>query len=312
MLKNFSPKSLGINGRQSELIELALTYGFATMDIDMYEILRRSQRTTPDDAAKFLRAAMGEGMGRLEQIGGFMLETDLDADDDAFTAQVGALHPLVELAADHGATRAYINLPAATDRLPYHEYFETQRSRLGQIADVLGAKGIKLGVGFDATKKLPAEKEFDFVRNVEGLIAILKAIGDSNIGYVIDTWDWVVGEGGLDQLAEISGSDVVAVRLGSLAEDVDPAEITRLDCVLPTLEGGLNHVSVVKQLVESGFDGPISPSASPTQYKGQTRENTVKDAQVAIDAICTAAGIEVKPLPMDLIEDIPYEATPII
>ncbi len=35
MLKNFSPQSLGINGRQSELIELALTYGFTSMDIDM-------------------------------------------------------------------------------------------------------------------------------------------------------------------------------------------------------------------------------------------------------------------------------------
>ena len=100
MLKNFSPKSLGINGRQSELIELALTYGFASMDIDMYEMLRRTQRTTADDAAKFLKAAMGEGMGRLEQLGGFELETDLDCDDEAFTSQVGALHPLTELAAE--------------------------------------------------------------------------------------------------------------------------------------------------------------------------------------------------------------------
>ncbi|MEM0927575.1 MAG: hypothetical protein AAGJ83_16130, partial [Planctomycetota bacterium] len=56
MLKNFSPTSLGINGRQSELIELALTYGFSSMDIDMYEMLRRSQRTSADDAAKFLKA----------------------------------------------------------------------------------------------------------------------------------------------------------------------------------------------------------------------------------------------------------------
>ncbi|WP_182868298.1 TIM barrel protein [Rhodopirellula sp. JC639] len=311
MLKNFSPKSLGINGRQSELIELALTYGFASMDIDMYEILRRSQRTTADDAAKFLKAAMGEGMGRLEQIGGFQLEINLDADDDAFTSQVGALHPLTDLAADLEAKRAYITLPAATDRLPYHEYFTTQQNRLAQVAEVLSAKGIRLGVGFNATKELPESKEFDFVRNVEGLIAIVKAVGNPNVGYIVDTWDWAVGDGGLDQLSEIQGSEIVAVRLGSLAEDADPAKATRVDCVLPTAEGGLNHVNVVKHLITSGFDGPISPSASPTRYKGQTRENTVKEAQEAIDAICTAAGVEVKPLPMDLIEDIPYEPTPV-
>ncbi|MEM6472112.1 MAG: TIM barrel protein [Planctomycetota bacterium] len=310
MLKNFSPKSLGINGRQSELIELALTYGFSSMDIDMYEMLRRSQRTSPEDAAKFLKAAMGEGLGKLEQIGCFPLEIDLDADDDAFTSQVGALHPLAELAESLGATRAAVILPAATDRLPYHEYFENQRGRLSQIADVLAAKGIKLAVGFDATKELPEEKQFDFVRNVEGLIAIVKAVANPNVGFLIDTWDWAVGDGGTDQLGELSGSDIVAVRLGTMADDADPAKATRADCVLPTAEGTLNHVGVVKHLIASGFDGPISPSASSLRYKGQTRENTVKESQEAIDGICQAAGIEVKPLPMDLIEEIPVEPMP--
>ena len=35
MFKNFCPSALGINGRQSELIELALTYAFRGMDVDM-------------------------------------------------------------------------------------------------------------------------------------------------------------------------------------------------------------------------------------------------------------------------------------
>ncbi len=312
MLKNFSPKSLGINGRQSELIELALTYGFASMDIDMYEMLRRSQRTTAADAAKFLKSAMGEGVGRLEQIGGFQLEIDMDADDDTFTSQVGALHPLADLAADLGATRAYAMLPASTDRLPYHEYFEHQQGRLAQIADVLSPKGIRLGVGFNAAKELKDPKQFDFIRNVEGLIAIVKAVGHADVGFLVDSFDWVIGEGGLDQLSELSGNEIIAVRLGSLADDADPSKAMRSDCLLPALEGGVNHVNLVKRLIESGFDGPISPAASPTRYKGQTRESTVKEAQEAIDAICTAAGDEVRPLPMDLIDDTPYESAPIV
>jgi len=311
MLKNFSPKSLGINGRQSELIELTLTYGFSSMDIDMHEMLRRSQRTTAEDAAKFLRASMGEGVGRLEQIGGFPLEIDMDADDEAFTSQVGALHPLADLAADLEAKRAYVMLPASTDRLPYHEYFETQRNRLAQIADVLAAKEIRLGVGFNAAKELREPKQFDFIRNVEGLIAIVKAVANPNVGFVVDSFDWTLGDGGLDQLSELAGSEIIAVRLGSLAEDVDPSKATRSDCVLPAPEGGMNHVNLVKRLIESGFDGPLSPSASPTRYKGQTRESTVKEAQEAIDAICQAAGVEVKPLPMDLIDDSPYESAPV-
>ena len=137
MIKNFSPQALGINGRQSELIELALTYAFSGMDVDMSEMLRRSQRSTPEDAAKYLDAAK-------IKIGGFNLDIDLDADDDAFTSQVVTLHPIADLAKQLGASRCYLRLPAATDRLPYHEYFETQRDRLNQISQALEPRGIKL------------------------------------------------------------------------------------------------------------------------------------------------------------------------
>ncbi len=301
MLKNFSPHSLGINGRQSELIELALTYGFRGMDVDMADMLRRSRRSSIDEAAKYLRATD-------LLIGGFDLsETDLDADDEAFATQLASLHPLAELAQQLGATRAYIQLPVATDRLPYHEYFEIQKTRLSQIAEVLSGKNIRLGIGFRAGKELDEGKEFAFVRNVEGLLALVSSV--SAAGVYLDTWDWVVGDGAMDQLSELKADDIVAVRLGSLPADVDITKATSTDRVLPEKEGTLNHVSVVKHLNTIGFDGPLSPSASSTQYKGQTRESTVQKAQQAVDGISKDAGLHVAALPMDLIEDIPYEPT---
>ncbi|TWT91319.1 TIM barrel protein [Stieleria varia] len=305
MLKNFSPQSLGLNGRQSELIELALTYAFRGMDVDMYEMLRRSQRTSLDDAAKYLRSAS-------IALGGFNLEVNLDADDDAFTSQLGAVHPVAELAKELGATRAYTVLPAATDRLPYHEYFQTQTGRLGQIADVLGAQGIKLGVTFQAAAGLADGKQFEFMRKVEGLVALVRSAGNSNVGLVIDTWDWAVGDGAMDQVSELKAGEIVAVRLGSLPADVDASKAKVSDRILPTLQGTINHVNLIKHLESIGFDGPVSPSASPLQYKNQTREKTVQDAQEAIDAIFREAGLHVPALPMDTIEDIVYEPTPII
>lgn len=301
MLKNFSPQSLGINGRQSELIELALTYGFRGMDVDLADMFRRSQRSSVDEAAKYLRATD-------LLIGGFELsEIDLDADDDIFTSQVGALHPLAEFAQQLGATRAYISIPGATDRMPYHEYFEQQKTKLSQVAEVLSGKGIRLGIGFRAGKELEEGKEYPFVRNVEGLIALASSVPGA--GIYLDTWDWVVGDGAMDQISELKSDDVVAVRLGSLPADVDVSKASSTDRVLPEKEGPLNHVSVVKHLSSIGFDGPVSPSASSTQYKGQTRESTVQKSQEAVDGIFKDAGLPVAQLPMELIEDIPYEAT---
>lgn len=68
-------------------------------------------------------------------------------------------------------------------------------------------------------------------------------------------------------------------------------------------------MSVVKHLMSIGFKGPISPTAASARYKGQTRESTVQKAQEAVDGICKDAGMKIAPLPMELIEDIPYEST---
>jgi sugar phosphate isomerase/epimerase len=304
MIKNFSPQALGINGRQSELIELALTYAYCGMDVDMSEMLRRSQRSSPEDAAKYLDAAK-------IKIGGFNLDVDLDADDDAFASQVVTLHPIADLAKQLGASRCYLRLPAATDRLPYHEYFETQRDRLSQISQALEPRGIKLGVGFNAGKELNEGKEFEFVRNVEGFVALISAVGSSNVGYLIDTWDWVIGDGAMDQISELSADSIVAVRLASVPEDVDAANATTVDRVLPAMEGALDHVKLIEHLETAGFAGPVSPGASSTRYKGTTRESIVQKSQEAVDGIFKAAGLHVAPLPMDLIEDIPYEPNPV-
>lgn len=303
MFKNFCPQALGINGRQSELIELALTYAFRGMDIDMHDMLRRSQRTSFEDASKYLKATE-------IRIGSFTLAIDLDADDDAFTIAVAQLHPLSEIAEQLQVDRAIVRVPGATDRLPFNEFFDVQRTRLNQIAEVLAAKDIKLGVGFRAGKEHIKDKEFPFVTTVETFRALVDAV--PAVGYMIDTWDWVVGDGAMDQLSEISGDRIVAVRLGSLPEGVDSSTATTHDRVLPEQSGLLDHVKVVSHLDSTSFSGPLSPTASTMQYKGETREFLVQKAQEAIDGICREAGLTVAPLPAELIEDIPYEPTPMM
>ena len=109
MYKNFSPSALGITGRQSELIELALTYGFRGMDIDMSEMRRRASRSTPVEAFKYLKATD-------LSIGSYRLDIDLDADEETFKTQLTGLHPVADLASQWKVKHGLILVPAATDR----------------------------------------------------------------------------------------------------------------------------------------------------------------------------------------------------
>lgn len=300
MYKNFSPAALGITGRQSELIELALTYGFRGFDIDMADMRRRAGRSTPDDAFKYLKATD-------LLIGGFNAEVDLDAEDDVYKSQLAGLHPTSDLAARWKARYACILLPAATDRAAYPEYFDVIRARLTQIAEVLGARKLKLAIGFSAGKEMSHGKEFPFINNAEGLIAMVKAISADNVGMIVDSFDWLVSGSTLAQVAVLNPKSIVTVRLGSVLPGVDLKTTTSDDRVLPVLEGPLSHVAFVMKLKEIGFDGPIGPSASGSQYKVETREFIVSTGQEAIDEILTQAGIVVPPRPKDLVSQYPDE-----
>lgn len=300
MYKNFSPQTLGITGRQSELIELALTYGFRGFDIDMPEMRRRTARSSAEDAFKYLKATD-------LLVGGFNVEVDLDADDDAYKVQLAALHPTSDLAAQWNAQFASIILPPATDRAAYPEYFEVIRARLTQIAEVLGARNLKLAVGFCGAKGEAADKQYPFIANAEGLVAMVKGIGASNVGLIVDSFDWLVGGSTLAEVGQLDPQQIIAVRLGSVHEDVAAEAATADDRVLPVLEGPLSHVAFVMKLKEIGYEGPIGPSASGAQYKGETREFIVSSGQEAIDAILTQAGITVPPRPKDLVAQYPDE-----
>ena len=309
LIKNFSPRALGITGRQSELLELALTYAFNGVDIDMDDMYRRSLREDGSDATKYLRSAKKayEVKGKPIHWGLFDTVMNLDADEDSFTASVGGLNPVADLAKQIGLKAAYVDVPAASDRLPYNEYFEAQKNRINQIADVLSPRGIRLGLRLQAGKDVYEGKQFEFVRDVAGIKALVESLPDT-VGYIVDTWDWAVSGSTLDDIKALPIDRIVSVRMSGFPADVDPSRAVTTDRVLPTEEGPIDHVALLKHLASSKYERTVTPSASSSQYRGETRESIVKEAQVKIDTLFEAAGLPVAPLPMDLIEEVAEDA----
>ncbi|MEZ6087045.1 MAG: TIM barrel protein [Pirellulaceae bacterium] len=296
MYKNFAAQGLGISGRQSELIELALTYGFRGLDIDLSDMYRRVQRSDFDHAARFLHAAE-------VVVSGFDVPINLDADDDSFTAQLAQLHPAAEVASKLKAKVGSIVVPAGTDRKPYHEYFEEVTKRLNQIAECLGSNKIRLAVGFHAATEFADGKKYEFIRNVEGFLPLVKGAGD-NIGFLIDTFNWFGGAGTLEQLKGVKPESIYAVRLSAISEGADKKAVKRADRALPSETSSIDFVAIAKHLVSGKYSGPVSAYSAPGNVRGNTRETVANKAQEALDEIFTGAGLVVAPRPMDTISDI--------
>ena len=143
MFRNLSTAGLGVSGRQSEIIELALSYGFKGVDLDLAEFQENAKLQGLAHARRLLDQ-------RRLKIGTFHLPIVWDETDEAYREGLAALPDLLKLAADFGATTAVTRIAPANDSRPYHENFEFHRRRLGELGELLAPHNIRLGVGFVA------------------------------------------------------------------------------------------------------------------------------------------------------------------
>lgn len=120
MFKNLNPSALGVSGHQSEIIELALTYGFAGMDLNVAEFATRVRLKGMPYARRLIDSAK-------IRIGTFSLPLEWDTDDESFQKDLKKLPEYADCAAQLGCTRCTAVLAPAGDTRPYHENFEFHR-----------------------------------------------------------------------------------------------------------------------------------------------------------------------------------------
>ncbi|MCA9126391.1 MAG: sugar phosphate isomerase/epimerase [Planctomycetales bacterium] len=283
MYKNLNCELLGISGRQSEIIELALTYGFRGIDIDIADLVKRCQRSSFESAARFLTSSK-------LSMAGFDAPIDLDSDEDTYAAQAARLNGVAEIAQRANAMLAIVSVPAATNRLPYPEYFEVIRKRIDEIAGIFLKENVRVALSFATRSFAPEGKQFKFVQDADGFAALMRACTAGNLGMVFDSWIWHLAGGTMDTLQSIGPKRVFSVRLGDCKEGLDLASATAEDCLLPNSTGVIDNVGYLAKLAEHGGKLPVAARGLPLGESG-TRDALISKAQDALDQTLEQAGL---------------------
>lgn len=285
MYRNLDPACLGVSGRQSEIIELALTYGFRGLEIDADDFLKRAAKQGVAQAARFINS------GQLK-IGGYELPVAWRGAEGAYRASLALFESSASVLAESGARVCHTAILPASDDHPYHENFELHRQRLGQMASILGNYGIKLGVQLFAAAERREGKTYQFIYDAEALVTLLKSITEKNLGLALDTWNWHFG-GGTPKLLDSFGRDrVFSVSIADAPRGAVAAQITEKQRVLPRIdEQVVDNVGYLKMLREVDFSGPVTLATSPKALVGQTREGTFQSCHRAMDDLWNAVGL---------------------
>ncbi len=297
MYKNLNTAALGITGRQSELIELALTYGFRGLDLDMSDVVKRARSRGLDSARRYVASAS-------VRVGEFRLPIDWQAADIPYRSGLVELQEIAQTAAALGATVCTATIKPYSDDIPYHENFELHRRRFGEIGELLAPHHIRLGLAFQAATAHREGHAAPFIHRAETLLTFIKTVGSQHVGLTLDTWSWFVGGGTLDQLRQVPPQQIAAVRFADYPANADLGQITDQERYLPGDGGAVDCAAVLRYLAEHEFTGPVTLYPHPSRFRGMTRDAIVQQANAKFDALYRAAGIsrsgKLEPLPATL------------
>jgi sugar phosphate isomerase/epimerase len=178
-----------------------------------------------------------------------------------------------------------------SDDLPYHENFEQHRQRLSEMADVLAKRGIRLGVGFLAAPSHRQEQQYQFIRDAEALVTLIKSVAHESVGLMLDTWNWHFGGGNMELLSSVEVSGIESVHLADVSPEADASTITDEQRIMPRSDGGVNNVEMLTRLHEDSYDGPVTLAPHAKCFTGMTRDNIVQQCSNTFDELWRAVGI---------------------
>jgi sugar phosphate isomerase/epimerase len=287
MFRNLSTFGLPLSGRPSELIELALSFGFDGMDIDLLDLEKQAAIYGVEHARRLMVSA------RLKS-GSFKLPVRLDAPEKEFEAELAELPKRLELAAAAECHRAMATLAPVSEDHSFKDFFELHRIRLHTIGDLLAPHGIQLGLAIRPERPAEETTASPFIATFEALLGLVSAVHE-RVGAVVDAWAMHVTGEPVEMVAKVPKGRIVEVRLSDAPRGTSGSELTEADRLMPGETGVIAAAEVLKAAEAAGFDGPVTPWAHRSTLAGRGREKIVRLAGERMEQAWKDAGMEILP-----------------
>lgn len=285
MFRNLSIYGLPLSGRPSELIELALSFGFEALDLDILDFQRQADAFGAEHARRLMVSA------RLK-VGSFRLPVDLAADEATFAADMEALPARLDVAQAAEASRAVATVEPASDDHGFKDFFELYQARLHSIGEQLASRGIQLGLAFRPEAEARVGKAHQFITTFEELLGLVTT-AHAQVGAVVDAWALHVTGESFDIIAKVPAGRIVEVRVSDAPREVSGSELTTEQRLMPGETGVIDAAALLKAVQAAGFEGPVTPWANRATLAGRGREKTVRLAGERMEALWRAADLPI-------------------
>ncbi|MCY0874769.1 MAG: sugar phosphate isomerase/epimerase [Firmicutes bacterium] len=261
MLRGLTRAGLG-NGLEVEAFaKLAGAYRFEAIDVGGSEISTLFATYGVEGSKEFL-AAQGVVVGSIG------LPVEWRTDEETFRSGLRQLAADAEAAAQVGCTACCTYVLPSTDYNAAH-FMALATSRLRACAQILGAYGLHLGLEFVGPHHLRTRWANPFIWDMSSTLDWIDAIGESNVGLLLDAYHWYTTSGTVSDIEKLTASQIVHVHIND-APELPVEQVLDNDRLYPG-EGVIDLGGFLGALKKIGYQGavaqevltPVAPTESP-------------------------------------------------
>ncbi|WP_409342178.1 sugar phosphate isomerase/epimerase family protein [Paenibacillus sp. MBLB4367] len=282
MIKGLSTAGLGNIGGLEAFAEKAAQYGFQAIDTSGSDLRKLIDERGLEGAQSFLKE---NGI----RIGSINLPVEWRQSEEKFQEGISKLALDAEAAAKLGCTASCTYVLPSTDHKAAH-FMAIATRRLRTCAQVLGAYGIRLGLEFVGPHHLRTAWKNPFIWTMREMLDWIEAIGERNVGLLLDAYHWHTTEGTVDELLALKPEQIVHVHLND-AKDVPVAEALDNDRLYPG-EGVIDLAAFLKAVSQIGYTGVVAQEILAKQAPAESSDELLGRSADGYRKVYTAAGLE--------------------
>jgi len=169
--------------------------------------------------------------------------------------------------------------------LTYRKNFEQHRTRLGEVAGILGEQGLSLGLEFVGPKPSRDRNRFPFIHTIEEQLELNAAIGRNNVGILLDSYHWFTSGGSVSDIERLTGKQIIEVHVNDAQPGIPVDQLQDGKRALPCSTGVIALKGFVAALAKIGYDGPVTCEPFDRQLNDLDDESAVKQTAEALDRV---------------------------
>jgi len=185
-------------------------------------------------------------------------------------------------------------LPPGNNDRTYQENVKFHIERLGPAAAILADHGISLGLEFIGPKTLRKTFAHHFVYTLDGMLALAAAINPRNVGLLLDIYHLYTSHGEIDQIRDLSPSEVVVVHINDAPAGLKADEQMDLVRAMPGETGVLDIAGFLKALDEIGYDGPVTVEPFSKALEQLSTGDAVAATAKSVKKVWPLSGVKAK------------------